>query len=166
MAFTIHATRKLLERVKQPVGDPVEASTVLGNWYANVLSWRPQVALLVSESTLLPVFVPLAPARTMALRFPEQLALVLDRIGAPKEFVTAEVAAMGEGSFAKTANRSVLGSMNDFAYLAGFHRDAGNVVDLVALSASMAETPCSPLFASHTSPDREVLALVEGSVSR
>lgn len=100
------------------------------------------------------------------MRFPEQLALVLDRIGVPKVFVTAEVAAMGEASSAKTANRSVLGSMNDFAYLAGFHCDAGEAVDHVALSASMAQTPCSPLYASHTSPDREVLALVEGSVSR
>lgn len=96
MGYTVHATRKLLDRVKQPVGDPVEASTLLGNWYGNILSWRPQVALLASESTLLPVFMPLAPARTVALRFPEQLALVLDRIGAPPEFVSAEVAVMGE----------------------------------------------------------------------
>lgn len=55
--------------------------------------------------------------------------------------------------------------MIDFAHLTRFHRNAA-VVDLVALSASMAETPCSPFYASHVSPDREVLALAKGPVSR
>ncbi len=161
MSYTIHATRKLLARVKQPVLDPVEVpSTMLGNRYANSLMWRPQVALFVNEATLLPVFVPLAPAKDVADRFPEQLGFVLGAIGVPVDFVAQEVLSMGDAVFAKTASRSVLGSMNDFAYLAGFHREAGLAEDLVALSASMAQTPCSPLYPCHGSPDREVRALV------
>ncbi len=58
------------------------------------------------------------------------------------------------------ANRSLVGSMNDLAYLAEFHKAAGEAEDLVPLSASLAETPCSPLYKRHTSPDREVRALV------
>ena len=60
--FAIHATRKLLDRVKEPVREPVaEPSTALGNWYATAMFWRPrQVVLLVSERTLLPVLMPLA----------------------------------------------------------------------------------------------------------
>ncbi len=50
--------------------------------------------------------------------------------------------------------------MNDLAYLAEFHKAAGEAEDLVPLSASLAETPCSPLYKRHTSPDREVRALV------
>ena len=160
--FTIHGTKKLLDRVGQPVVEPeVEPSTMLGNWYANALSWRPQVALFVNDRTLLPVFVPLAPARTVAQRFPGQLGLVLKAIGVKTEFIADELEAMGEAVFANTASRSVVGSMNDFAYLAGFHREAGHADDLVALSASMAETPCSPLYSRHVSSDREVWAPVE-----
>jgi hypothetical protein len=63
-AFTIHATKKLLDRVKQPIAEPVEPATELGNWYATALFWKSQVALLVNERTLLPVFMPLEPATT------------------------------------------------------------------------------------------------------
>lgn len=133
---------------------------MLGNWYANALFWKPQVALLLNERTLLPVFMPLAPATTLMDRFPDHLAQVLGAIEVSIDFVAQEIMAMTEGSFAKTASRSVLGSMNDFAHLAEYHRDAGAVDDLVRLSASMAETPCSPLYKRHISPDAEVLALV------
>lgn len=77
--FTIHATKKLLDRVKQTVVAPVgEPSTMLGNWYATAIFWKPQVALLVNERTLLSVFMPLAPASSLAKRFPDQLAQVLE----------------------------------------------------------------------------------------
>lgn len=70
MSYTIHGTKKLLDRVKRPVVEPVDVpSTMLGNWYANALMWRPQAALFVNEVTLLPVFVPLAPAKGLAERF-------------------------------------------------------------------------------------------------
>ena len=67
--FSLHATKKLLERVKAPV-EPVvsKPTTTLGNWYGTVLFWRPQVALLVNEETLYPVLMPLAPAATLIKR--------------------------------------------------------------------------------------------------
>jgi len=86
--YTIHATKKLLDRVRHPVGEATAApSTALGNWYANALFWKPQVALFLNESTLLPVLVPLAPASSVTARFPEQLARVLDALGVPGAFV-------------------------------------------------------------------------------
>jgi hypothetical protein len=49
--FSVHATKKLLDRAKGPVKPPVsEPMTALGNWYGTVLFWRPQVALLVNEA--------------------------------------------------------------------------------------------------------------------
>lgn len=83
--FTIHATRKLLDRVAQPVREPVaEPSTALGNWYATAMFWRPQhLVLLVSERTLLPVLVPLAPASSLMERFPGCLVEVLERLEVP-----------------------------------------------------------------------------------
>ena len=48
--FNIHATERLLDRVNRPVLPAVSASAaVLGNWYANVLFWKPQVVILVNE---------------------------------------------------------------------------------------------------------------------
>jgi hypothetical protein len=159
--FTIHATKKLLDRVKQPVSDPVEPATELGNWYATAVFWRPQVALLVNERTLLPVFMPLAPATTLARRFPDALRRVLDAHGVDPRFVDHEIRSMGECHYAKTASRSLLGVMNEFTFLANVHReDHGADDDLVALSVRLAETPMSPLYKRHISPDHELKALV------
>lgn len=77
--YTIHATRKLLDRVKRPVEAPVaEPSTLLGNWYGTALFWKPQVALLVNERALGPVLLPLAPAGQLATRVPGQVGRVLE----------------------------------------------------------------------------------------
>jgi hypothetical protein len=76
--FIVHATKKLLTRVRKPsphLGE--QSTTVLGDWYATVLFWRPHVALFVNESTLLPVLLPLTPAATMLERFPQALSLLL-----------------------------------------------------------------------------------------
>lgn len=88
MTFTIHCTKKLLDRVKLPVSaTPAAPTTYLGNWYATALFWKPQVALLVNERTLLPVLMPLAPAAELAQRFPEYLASVLFAHVAPHALV-------------------------------------------------------------------------------
>lgn len=165
--YTIHATKKLLDRVKQPAQEPVgEPSTMLGNWYATAIFWKPQVALLVNERTLLPVFMPLAPASSLARRFPDQLAQILEGLGIPIDFVLQEMGAMANAEFSKTANRSVVGSMVDFTYLAGAARAHDRVGDLIALSVRMSGTPCSPLDKGHGFPDREVTAIVERWRSR
>lgn len=61
----MRATKKLL-RLTGPATALADdrGSTLLGPWYATVLFWRPRVALLVNESTLRPVLMPLAPAAT------------------------------------------------------------------------------------------------------
>lgn len=163
--YTIRATKKLLDRVKRPVVAAVgEPSTALGNWYATVLFWKPQAALFVNERTLLPVLVPLAPASSLDRRFPAQLGRVLEALGTPTAFVEREVEAMSSASFAKTASRSVVGSMNEFAFLAEASRADGAGDDLVALSVDLAGTPCGPLDKGHGFPDREVEAIVAAAL--
>jgi hypothetical protein len=57
--------------MSEPASAPVEHSTTaMGSWYATVAVLKPQVALFVNESTLLPVLTPLAPAATVIDRFP------------------------------------------------------------------------------------------------
>lgn len=69
---------------------------------------------------------------------------------------------MGEGHDAKIASRSLVGVMNEFAFLGNLHRvELGADEDLVALWIDLAETPMSPLYKRHISPDHELRALVE-----
>lgn len=120
------------------------------------------VAVFVNETTLLPVFLPLAPAATLLERFPEQLGAVLTRLQVPAEFIAAELAEMGTSAAAKTASRSVLGSMNDFVSMADHYRESRDMTpDLLDLSVWLSNTPCSPLDKRHGSPDRELASLVK-----
>jgi hypothetical protein len=162
--FTIHATRKLLDRVGCRVdGSIMASSTALGDWYATALFWKPQVALLVNEKTLFPVLMPLAPATTLIDRFPAEPGIVLDAHGIDREFIEAELAAMGEGRYAKTTNRSTVGVMNEFALLAGSYRREQSINDLLSLALELADTPCGPLYPRHITPAAELQAMVASS---
>ena len=155
------ATKKLLGRIGPPSLDEGEQSTTLmGQWYATALLWKPQVALFVNEPTLLPVLMPLAPAATLLARFPQQLAAVLTAHGTPAAVIDEEQRQMRDHRLAKTANRSVVGIMNEFAFLAQSYRGDIAVPDLLALAIRLATTPCSPLYSKHVSPDRELTALL------
>lgn len=157
MSFVIHCTKKLHNRIKPSSVAPSSASdTVLGNWYATALFWKPQLALFVHEETLLPVLMPLAPAGTLTERFPTHLAMVLNALEVDAEFIASEVAAMSQVQYAKTSNRSVLGMMNQFIHLAEGYRDYLETTDLLELSLKLAHVPCSPLYKRETFPDREL----------
>ena len=158
----VRATRKLLQRLGPPIPDDrVPTTALLGDWYATYLPWRPrQLALLVNERTLLPLLMPLAPATTFLDRFPDELAALLKAHHIPASVIAVEVAATRNARLAKTVNRSLLGSMNEFAFLAETHRTKDADIDLLGLSVTLSRTPCSPLYSRHVSPDREVAALL------
>lgn len=164
----VHGTQRFRDRVPGRTDDIAaddQSYTLLGPWYATLLRWRPAVALFVSEPTLLPVLVGMAPARTLLRRFPAAVADVLSAHHVPHELINAEVTQMTEVHLKPTINRSVVGVMNEFATLAAVTRD-GHADDLLGLSVQLAATPCSPLYRRHTSPDRELTALVAEHTAR
>jgi hypothetical protein len=64
----VHGTRRFRDRVPGLAAAHGDVSTTaLGAWYAGLLRWRRPVALLVNEATLLPLLMPLAPARLIIL---------------------------------------------------------------------------------------------------
>ena len=67
---------------------------------------------------------------------------------------------MRDRRLAKTANRSVVGIMNEFTFLANAYRGDTPAPDLLALAMRLATTPCGPLYSKHVSPDRELAALL------
>jgi len=158
--FTLYCTKKLLDRIGHPVTVPEPASTHLGNWYATALLWKPQMALMVNERTLLPVLLPLAPAASVGRRFPEALKGLLKALDLPAEFIESEIEGMGDPVYSKTANRSVVGVMNEFAFLGEGYRDRNGLIDPLAISLKLAQTPCSPLYKGAVFPDRAVRDLV------
>ncbi len=150
----VRGTKKFLDRAGPAMEDPPPSTTVLGDWYANVLFWRPQVALFVNERTLLPVLVPLAPASTVISRLRSTLETLLGLIAVPGSFVAHELQAMEDAWLAKTTSRSVVGVLNEFRHLAQLERDRpGN---LVALSLRLAGVPCGPLYKTYVEPRRAV----------
>jgi hypothetical protein len=159
--FTLHGTQKLRDRAKQALVESApESTTWLGDWYGTVLFWRPQLALLVNEQTLFPTLMGLAPAATLLERFPVALDRTMTSAGIERRFIEVELAEMGEGAWAKTASRSVLGVMNEFAFLAGDLRQRLMIDDPVELSLRLARVPCSPLYRRHITPGRELEAAV------
>ncbi|MCV9981736.1 DUF6933 domain-containing protein [Burkholderia pseudomallei] len=158
--FHLHCTRKLLDRLgRQLTADPASTpASTLSRWYATVLFWRPQVVLCVNERTLLPVLIPLAPAATLPARFPEALAIVLQAHGWDAAKIDAEMQYMRECEIFKTANRSVVGTLNEFAFLARVWKEEQDAPpDLHQLSMRLADVPCKPL--RYDSPAQRVRTL-------
>ena len=61
---------------------------------------------------------------------------------------------------AKTVDRSVVGTMNEFAFLAEVYRDQRGADDLIAIATYLAGVPCGALRKSHRFPDLALRALV------
>ena len=160
--YTIHGTKKLLDRVKQPVMPVVEhPTTALGKWYATATFWRPQASFLVNESTLFPVLLPLAPATSVAARFPEALGSILKVLGVNTAFIATERWAMSEARLSKTANRSMLGIMNRLEMELDRVRDHVGE-DLVDLSLYMSDHLVGPLGGSESrTPQDKLMEIVQ-----
>lgn len=160
--FTLHCTKKLLDRIDPQVAASVHATSRFGAWYATAMFWKPQMALLVNERTLLPVLCPLAPAATLVQRFPQALSVVLQALDLPPEFIRAEIEEMREVVYAKTVNRSVVGMMNEFSFLAEGYRSLEGKMDPLEISLKLANTPCGPLYKGPVFPEKAVRELVTG----
>ncbi len=78
--------------------------------------------------------------------------------GGNQAFIATEVAGMSEVSVAKTANRSVVGTMNEFAFLAAVYREHMRTTDLLVLSMRLADTPCSAI--KYESPVRLIKEII------
>ena len=116
--FVLRCTRKLLTRLGEPAIDlaPGSSTTTLGDWYADVLfTVRHYVVLCVSEHARVPVIVPAREIKTLAARLPVALGHVLSDLAIPSASIARELTEMNDAQFAKTASRSLLGTINDYA---------------------------------------------------
>jgi hypothetical protein len=116
----LRCTQKLLVRLKR-AGEmpPAESTTTLGDWYGNILRiGHRQHLLFISERSRLPVVLPIRQAKHLEVVFPEAVCDVLAAVGVAAKHILVERSKMSELSFAGTNNRSWLGTLNDFAFMA------------------------------------------------
>jgi len=158
--LVVRCTAKLLARLKaKPVKEPPPSTTLLGDWYATVLPMRPaHLVLLVNERTRLAAVLPAKPLATLAKRIPDAIAEVLRELGAPPRVLEAERRAMANSAFAKTASRSVLGTMNDFSFNMDPRAALDEEPDLLDVAMVLNRMPLSPL--DYGRPDDVASALL------
>lgn len=164
----IRCTQRLLKNVPLPLPKPPPSPIrPLAEWYANAIPlpfpgrW---VVMFTSADSLLTVVAPGRSLGTALPTFRRRLPALLRRIGIPAESITELSNSLTEVAIGRTANRSVLGSMNELAFLiktimldaAGF-----DDVDLDRLEINLSEVPMGALRYAYP---REVAAdLLAGS---
>ena len=144
----LRCTRKLLARIGPPDANPPASSSLLGDWYAKPFQIGPKrLILLMSGTSRLPVVMHARDVANLGRNFPDALGAVLAELGVPAAMIEAEVEASRDFVYAATDSRSVLGSLNDFAFMAQHRRRDGGEIEVVGLSVDLAGTPiCAMRF--------------------
>ena len=155
--FTLRCTRALLKRLGQPTAEVLPPTTILGDWYANLLTiGRLRLVLCTSERTLLTVVVPSKELPRLPDRLRGAVARMLTRLDVSAAAIAKEDREMQQYHVGETASRQVLGSMVDFSYLAEAPiRDDGEP-DLDEVAAFINRAPCRPI--KYASPARATQA--------
>ena len=144
----LRCTRRLLRRlhVVAVSNGRLRSSSALGDWYATPFAVGHLRAILcVSEKSRLPVFVKSQSLAGLLPGLREAVVTVLRELGVAASALQREQQHLADVAIGSTVNRSVLGSMNDFGFLARYRIKGTSATDLVALAVALAETPCGPL---------------------
>jgi hypothetical protein len=130
----------------ESAGGVIDSSTTaLGDWYVNRLVVdRQPLLLLVSSTSRLAVVTTARDMKSLSKRLPSIVGARLSRLGVNRSAMAREIEASSVVVVARTADRSVLGQMVDFAKMIPFHLpDSGwSEGDLKAVEDRLAETPC------------------------
>ncbi|SRR6266851_971763 len=116
----LRCTQKLLVRLKHVLDlPPVDSTTRLGDWYGNILRiGRRQHLLFISERSRLPIVLPICEAKRLGTVFPDAVCERLVIVGVAAADIADERTRMSDLAFGRTRDRSLLGTLNDFAIMA------------------------------------------------
>jgi hypothetical protein len=161
--LTLRCTQKLLRRgLVQSSGDEVPPSSLLGDWYANIIFSKPQqLVLCISERTLLPVVVVAKDPKKLPLRLAQSANELLLALGVAPELAKTEMQAMQDFRIGRTASKSVLGSLNDMVYMLEHALQSEPECSLLEHSLWLARSPCKPI--GYASPDTATRALFKAA---
>lgn len=144
---TLRCTQKLLRRLPEPPSETLlTPTTLLGDWYANILFSKPQqLVLCISERTLLPVVVPAKDIHTLSDRFMVAVREVLTALGVAPRLIEQELTQMHGLRFGRTNNKRILGSLNDFMFHLDYHLHTDPDESMLQRSLHLGQIPCSPI---------------------
>lgn len=153
----LRCTRKLAKLLKShPMPDPEPSTNALGDWYGNVVPTAGgDLAVFVNERSLLTVAVPTTQGLDLLPLFYRRVANLLSMIGIADGLIERELREMQTLQIAKTANRRILGAMNEAAFqLQLMVEDVppGTTVSLSDAELELSDFPHGAL--RHTSPAR------------
>ena len=133
---TLRCTQKLLRRLAVPKSiEAVPSTTVLGDWYANLVICRPQqLVICMNARTLSVVLVPARESKTLGLRFATAVENYLHQLDIDAAAIASELRAMTQVNFAPTASRSILGCMRDAEHALSCHRGSNDDASLSELA--------------------------------
>ena len=125
--FTLRCTRKLLRRLgAKPSSEVVEPSTVLGDWYANLLHLRPQQLVLAMNERTLAVRAGAGSADRLARgALPHRGGRPAHGPRCDERAARGGMAAMEPMAIGATASRAVLGCLNDAVFQLSHRRAPG-----------------------------------------
>ena len=157
----LRATQKVLRRLPPQELDGKPSDCALGDWFVNrlVVDRRP-LLILVSGSSSLPILEPARDVRSLPKRLPLIVENRLKRLGADRDLIASEVAAMQDVLVAPTNDRSVVGTMVDFAMAVPYHLAANaqwGERELREAEAELTVTPCRSSSRNTVFPDREAV---------
>jgi len=134
-----------------------KSSTRLGDWYAlDFVIQRRQYILCLSENARLSVVLSAAPYSTFFVRLLHSLKKILKALGVEQGEIDLELDEMKKVAFAKTLNRSIIGSLNEARRMLEGEADIGRFQqeDLIAEALYLADVPSSVL--SRVFPNKEL----------
>lgn len=143
----LRCTQQLLLRLKRFDDEPpVTSTTRLGDWYGNIIRMgNRHVLLFISERSRLPVLIPIRQANKLQTVLPDAMSDILTWMRVPEDVIADERQQMSEMAFGRTHSRSLLGTMNDYAFMAdgAFAPKRDEPLDHIA--RFLAKTPIMPL---------------------
>jgi len=148
--ITLRLTYKLQKLLDIALTEQLKPTTSkLGDWYANLVpTFSGDLIVFVNEKTLLSVAIPIWESDRLLSLFHIRVVNLLGMIGIQSKSIEYELNQYNHIQFGKTRSRSVLGSMNDFAYhYQVMAEDAENKEDLSLSNAEykLSQMPCKPI---------------------
>jgi len=141
----LRATQKVLKSIPGSLKGEGSSDTALGDWYVNrvVVDRRP-LLLFVSSKSLLAVLAPARNVKTLPGRLSTLISERLRRPGIEDHLIVSEMRVMQDVQVGSTQDRSVTGTMVDFAKALPYYLpiDGWSDSELQGVEDRLSETPC------------------------
>jgi len=165
---TIRCTRKLYKFLKiTPIENPEPATGALGDWYANLVpTYAGDLVIFVNERSLVTVAVPVKEIENLIPLFRLRIENLLLMLDVDQDVIDTEISHLEPVHFARTASRSILGSMNDIAWNYQYISEEAEHVSRLSLSDAELKLSMMPSgVLDYQLPAEVAIELLEGSSS-